>query len=80
MLVETESKIIIGRECKSRRDKETSHSVLRHRLRKNDAWNAFWKKKNLSNRLKKGVGGGEQQKIKWAGGTCAKAQRHKVRD
>lgn len=45
MLVETESKIIIGTECKSRRDKETSHSVLRHRLRKNDAWNAFWKKK-----------------------------------
>lgn len=38
-------------------------------------------KKNLSNRLKKGVGGGEQQKIKWAEGTtCAKAQRHKVRD
>ena len=53
------------------------HSVLRHRLRKDDAWTVFGKKNSLPDRLE--IREKRARQINWAEGTtCAQAQRHKI--
>ena len=76
VLDDIESLIIIIRctQCTSRRDGNMIHSVLRRRLRIDDAWTVFWKKNSLPDRLEKGEKRATEDKMGRRNNMCTDAE------